>query len=50
MFNVRELTTYVCVPSHMVQLGKKNLNLFRTLCKEQAEKAKNAGNTEVPNL
>ena len=44
-----EIIIYVYVLGHMVQLGK-NLNLFRTLCKEQAEKAKNAGNTEVPNL
>ncbi|QCD93987.1 hypothetical protein DEO72_LG5g2065 [Vigna unguiculata] len=34
----------------MAQLGKKNLNLFRALRKEQAEKAKNAWNTKVPNL
>jgi len=34
----------------MAQLGKKNLDLFRTLCREQVEKAKNVGNTKVPNL
>ena len=34
----------------MAQLGKKNLNLFQALCKEKVAKAKNAGNTEVPNL
>ncbi|QCE15015.1 hypothetical protein DEO72_LG11g2023 [Vigna unguiculata] len=30
--------------------GKKNLNLFKALRKEQAEKAKNVGNVDVPNL
>jgi len=34
----------------MAQLGKKNLNLFKALHKEQAEKAKNARNADVPNL
>jgi len=34
----------------MAQLGKKNLTLFQTLCKEKAVKARAAGNTEVPNL
>ncbi|QCD96333.1 hypothetical protein DEO72_LG6g1035 [Vigna unguiculata] len=38
------------VLGHMAKFGKKNLNLFRTLCKEQVEKSKNAGNTEVPNM
>jgi len=50
MLYVREIIAYVCVLGHMAQLGKKNLNLFRTLRREQVEKAKNAGNTEVPNL
>jgi len=35
---------------HMAQMGKKNLNLFQTLHKEKAAKAKAAGSTEVPNL
>jgi len=34
----------------MAQLGKKNLNLSQAMHKEKAAKAKNAGNTEVPNL
>jgi len=34
----------------MAQLGKKNLNMFKALSKEQAKKAKNVGNTNVPNL
>jgi len=34
----------------MAQLGKKNLSLFKALRKEQAEKAKNVENTDVPNL
>jgi len=34
----------------MAQFGKKNLNLFKALHKEQAEKAKNVGNTDIPNL
>ena len=35
---------------HMAQMGKKNLNLFQTLHKEKATKAKVVGSTEVPNL
>jgi len=34
----------------MTQVGKKNLTLFQTLRKEKAVKARDAGNTEVPNL
>jgi len=34
----------------MVQLGKKNLNLFQALRKEKVAKAKSVGNSEVPNL
>ncbi|QCD97303.1 hypothetical protein DEO72_LG6g2013 [Vigna unguiculata] len=34
----------------LVRVGKKNFNLFKALRKEQAEKAKNVGNTNVPNL
>jgi len=47
---MREITTHVYFVGHTAYLGKKNLNLFGTLRKEQAEKSKNAGNTEVPNL
>jgi len=34
----------------MAQVGKKNLTLFQALRKKKAVKAKEAGNTEVPNL
>jgi len=34
----------------MAQLGKKNLNMFTTLRKEQAKRATNVGNADVPNL
>ena len=47
---MREIIICVCVPGHMAQLGKKNLNLFKTLHREQAEKVKNVENTKVPNL
>ncbi|QCD92926.1 hypothetical protein DEO72_LG5g995 [Vigna unguiculata] len=40
----------VDLKGHMAQLGKKKLNLFQTLWKKKAAKAKSAGNTEVPNL
>ncbi|QCD79042.1 hypothetical protein DEO72_LG1g2679 [Vigna unguiculata] len=40
----------VDLEGHMAQLGKKNLNLSQAMHKEKAAKAKNAGNTEVPNL
>ena len=41
---------FAAIAGHMAQLGKKNLNLFQALRKEKAAKAKNTGNTEVPNL
>ncbi|QCD89757.1 hypothetical protein DEO72_LG4g706 [Vigna unguiculata] len=34
----------------LVRVRKKNLNLFQTLRKENATKARTAGNTKVPNL
>jgi len=40
----------VYVAGLMAQLGKKNLNMFKALHKEQAEKAKNVENVDVPNL
>ncbi|QCE11063.1 hypothetical protein DEO72_LG10g2296 [Vigna unguiculata] len=47
--SVREITKCACFAGHMAQLRKK-INLFRSLCKEHNEKAKNMGNTKVPNL
>jgi len=41
---------FIVTAGHMAQLGKKNLNLFQTLWKKKAAKAKSAGNTKVPNL
>jgi len=49
MLGVREITKCACFAGHMAQLRKK-INLFRSLCKEHNEKAKNMGNTKVPNL
>jgi len=46
----REITEIAYFVGLMAQLGKKNLNLFKALRKEQAEKAKNVENTDVPNL
>ncbi|QCD86590.1 hypothetical protein DEO72_LG3g1114 [Vigna unguiculata] len=40
----------VTLGGHMAQVGKKNLTLFQALRKKKAVKAKEAGNTEVPNL
>jgi len=50
MFYSREITVIVYVVGLMAQLGKKNLNLFKSLRMEQAEKAKNAGNADITNL
>jgi len=46
----REITKIAYFVGLTAQLGKKNLNLFKVLCKEQAEMAKNVGNIDVPNL
>ena len=35
---------------HMAQMGKKNLSLCQTFCKEKAARAKATRSTEVPNL
>jgi len=50
MLFFRKLTSVYRYCSHMVQLGKKNLNLFQALRKEKVAKAKSVGNSEVPNL
>jgi len=40
----------IATVGHMAQLGKKNLNLFQALQKEKVSKAKNVGNTKLPNF
>ncbi|QCD86570.1 hypothetical protein DEO72_LG3g1094 [Vigna unguiculata] len=49
-FSLADREVVETLMDHMAQLGKKNLNLFQTLRKEKAAKAKSAENTKVPNL